>query len=148
MSYIICDVYYTDNPYRGAAGNDSGVDPLVFSRADQAGGLSAGCGRRARVDHEKKFHFQGAPPRIWHQTKCVHGGGDPLPPRRRLETARLDYIRTATTVAVKGRKCENCVFGRQANIPPRGTLISKKTTTRITTGIINHPNHQYYNIWV
>jgi len=95
-------VYYTDNPYRGTAGDDGGVDPLVFSRADQAGGLSAGCGRPARVDHEKKFHFQGAPPRIWHPTKCVHGGGDPLLPCRRLETARLDYLRTATTVAVKG----------------------------------------------
>lgn len=146
MSYLICDVYYTDNPYLGAAGNDSGVDPLVFSRADQAGGLSAGCGRCASVDHEKKLHFQGAPPRIWHPTKYVHGGGDPLPPRRRLETARLDYLRTATTVAVKGRKCENCVFGRKANNPPRWTVISKKNNYTDTTGIINHLIRQYYNI--
>jgi len=123
-------VYYTGNAYSGATGGDSRVDPLVFSRADHVGGSSTGCGQRARVDHEKKFNFQGAPPWTWHPTKCVHGGGDSLLPRRRLEAARLDRLRTATAVAVKGRKCENCVFGRKASVQPGGTLVSKKATTR------------------
>lgn len=133
MSHIIiCDVCYTDNVYHGATSGDSQVDPQVFSQADHAGGSSAGCGRRARVDYENydKFSFQGSSPWTWHPTKFVHGGGDSLLPRRGLGTARLDCIPTATDVAVKGRKCENRVFGRKASVQ-----ISKKATTRYKTQV-------------
>jgi len=115
-------IFYTDNPYLWATGDDSWVDSIGFSRADHAGWFPTGYGRRAHCDHENELNFQGLPPRIWHPAKCVHGGGDALLSRRWLGTARLDYLRTATAVAVENRKCENSVFGWKSNLPPWGTL--------------------------